>query len=59
MNSVSAWLYALAYCALAACVGAFVGAVAGMGMAGILLSAEELAPRGDGAPQDGGLHGGP
>lgn len=37
------WLYVLAYCAAAAIVGLFVGAVAGVGIAGAFMKPEEAA----------------
>jgi membrane protein YqaA with SNARE-associated domain len=37
----TSWLYAVAYCTLAACVGAVAGAVAGVGVAGMLHRPEE------------------
>lgn len=41
-------LYAFLYCVLAACVGTFVGAVAGVGVAALLLDPEKFAEEGAG-----------
>jgi hypothetical protein len=41
MNRLSPWLRGLAYCILSTIIGASVGAVAGVGIAGMLLRPEE------------------
>ena len=41
MKRIISWLYCIVYCVLAGGVGAFIGAVAGVGIAGLLLRPEE------------------